>query len=124
MFVKRKPGLTLDQFKDHYENRHAPLAIKLIPQIVEYSRNYIVPDASYRPGHLANVNKEVAPDFDVMSEISFKSEEDYQKMVNTLNDPKSGQILAEDEERFVDRKAVVMYIVDEKRTAPELLGKG
>jgi EthD domain len=121
MFIKRKPGTTFEQFKHHYESNHVALALKLIPQIAEYSRNYVRHGESYKPAHLANVNKQVEADFDVLTEISFKTEVDYQKMVDTLADPKQGNQLAEDEETFVDRSAIVMYFVDERRTPPELL---
>lgn len=121
MFIKRKPGLTLDEFKDYYESNHVTLALKLIPQIAEYRRSYIVPGEVYKPGHLANVNHAVEPSFDVVTEISFKTEADYQKMVETLGEPKMGRILAEDEEKFVDRASIIMHIVEERRTPEELL---
>lgn len=124
MFIKRKSGLTLQEFKDYYENRHASLALRLVPQIAEYTRNYIIPGESYQPAHLANVNKEVDAAFDVVTEITFKTDADYQKMVATLAEPKMGKLLADDEEKFVDRSAIVMYFVDEKRTPAELLYKG
>jgi EthD domain len=124
MFIKRKPGMTVEQFRDHYENNHAALALKLIPQIAEYSRNYVRHGESYKPAHLANVNKEVEASFDVITEITFKTDVDYQRMVDTLADPKNGNQLAEDEEKFADRSTIVMYFVDERRTAPELLHQG
>jgi hypothetical protein len=122
MFIKRKNGLSQEEFRAYYEKNHAPLALKLLPSCFStYRRNYIIPGATYRPGHLAGVNTDVEPDFDVVTEVTFATEADYQKMLDTLNNPKLGVILAEDEERFVDRKAIVMYLVDEQSTAPELL---
>jgi hypothetical protein len=121
MFIKRKQGLTFKQFKDHYESRHAPLAIELIPYFIDYTRNYVVPDAAYRPGHLAGVMDQAEPEFDAVAEISFASDEDYRKMVAILNDPQKGKILAEDEERFVDRSKIKMFVVDAYETPRQLL---
>ena len=39
--LKRKTGITLEQFRDHYENSHAILAQKYLGHLlVEYKRNY------------------------------------------------------------------------------------
>lgn len=40
--LKRKEGVTHAEFRDHFENEHAPLAMKHIGHLfVEYRRNYI-----------------------------------------------------------------------------------
>ena len=36
-----KEGLSLADFRDHYEIQHAPLALKLFPMIRGYRRNYL-----------------------------------------------------------------------------------
>jgi EthD domain len=42
--VKRKPGLTQEQFRAHYESTHAPLAwSSLQPWLVRYTRNFLKP---------------------------------------------------------------------------------
>lgn len=126
MLIKRKPGLTLQEFKDYYESRHASLALKLAPQIAECTRNRATTSCrANRIGRLilADVNKDVDAAFDVVTDITFRTEADDQKMVNTLADPKMGKLLADDEEKFVDRSAIVMYFVEERRTPRELLYK-
>lgn len=116
--VKKKNGLTSEQFKDYYENKHAPLALKLLPFFSSYYRNYVIKDTDYKPAHLDEV-RPPAPDFDVITEISFASRELYEGMLAALKDPIVGKIIADDERNFLDRKAVVMFFVDEKISAVE-----
>jgi hypothetical protein len=44
-------------------------------------------------------------------------------MMNRLADPDVLNQIVEDEERFMDRKATLMFFVDEERTPRALLGK-
>ena len=40
--LKRKQGVTHEQFREHFENEHAPLAMQHIGHLfIEYRRNYI-----------------------------------------------------------------------------------
>jgi uncharacterized protein (TIGR02118 family) len=123
IFIKRKAGLTLNEFKVHYEETHVPLAIELCPFISQYVRNYVVPNAIYAPAHLPTAPDFVEPAFDVVSEISFDTSEDYQRMVDTLSDSKMAKVLAADEERFMDRSKIVMYFVDEVITPAAILSR-
>jgi hypothetical protein len=44
LFVKRKPGLTHEQFRAHYESTHAPLAKRTLSKwLVHYERNFLSP---------------------------------------------------------------------------------
>jgi uncharacterized protein (TIGR02118 family) len=115
-FLSKKPGLTRDEFIDYYETRHVPLINKHIPFYRNYRRSYPVEVQNYRTGHLDNQADARAP-FDVLTEVTFDSRADYQRMVDTLSDPEVGAIIARDEENFFDRSKMVIYIVDEYVTA-------
>lgn len=39
--VRRKPGLTVGQFRDYYEGNHAPLAVRTLTALRKYARNYL-----------------------------------------------------------------------------------
>ena len=42
VMVKRKPGLTPEQFRDGYENSHSRIAVRLFGHLwLEYRRNYL-----------------------------------------------------------------------------------
>jgi EthD domain len=110
---KRKPDMTPEQFRDHYENRHVPLALRLLPYFSGYARNYIRHDLAYRPEGLGVDN---APQFDVVTEVTFANDADYDLMMKQLAEPAVSRQIIEDEERFMDRKATLMFFVDEERT--------
>lgn len=119
LLVKRKPGLTPEQFREHYENRHVPLALKLLAGFESYQRNYVRHDLTYRPPHLTGTP--IEPNFDVVTEMRFRTEDDYRKMVARLADPAIQLQIAEDSERFMDRGSMQMFFVDEEITAQHQL---
>jgi hypothetical protein len=110
---KRKADMTPEQFRDHYENSHVPLALRLLPYFSDYARNYIRHDLAYRPEGLGVDN---APQFDVVTEVTFATEADYDLMMKRLADPTVSKQIIDDEERFMDRKATLMFFVDEERS--------
>jgi hypothetical protein len=40
--IRRKPGLSREGFLKHYEEVHAPLALKHFPTFKRYVRNHII----------------------------------------------------------------------------------
>lgn len=111
---RRKAGTTFEQFRDHYEHNHAPLAVRLLPYFKTYKRNYIRHGEQYRPSGIGAK----AADFDVVTELSFASRDDYERMLRALADPAILNQIIADEERFMDRspEGRMMFIVDEEQT--------
>lgn len=110
--LKRKPGTSRAQFKDYYEANHAPLIERLMPFYTDYRRNYFAETQDYETGHLDNkVESEL--DFDVITELTFSSRANYDKLVAALSDPAIGDIITRDEENFMDRSKMSVYIIDE-----------
>jgi hypothetical protein len=112
--LSRKPGLTDEQFREYYETKHAPLAVKLFPFFSDYRRNY------FRRGELHDF---VTPDvvevnFDVVTEMTFESEEGYKRMVDAYADPAVAKQIADDEEKFIDRTKTRAIRVYEEVTPP------
>jgi uncharacterized protein (TIGR02118 family) len=112
--AKRKPGLTFEQFREHYETRHAPLARSLLPQIKSYVRNYVRHDLSHQSAGPEPSGE--GPDFDVVTEFTFETREDYERLMAAYADPVIQRTIAEDEERFLDRAATRFFIVDVEGT--------
>ncbi|KKC25194.1 EthD domain-containing protein [Sphingomonas sp. SRS2] len=117
--VQRKEGLSYAAFKEYYENHHAPLITRLLPYFCDYTRNYIGEDEKGAPAHLDGTAME--PGFDVITEIAFSHREDYEKMLTSISDPVIGNQIAEDEDKFVRRGSIAMYIVDERKTPADQL---
>lgn len=106
LFVKRKPGLTHQQFRAHYESIHAPLAkAKLSKWLIRYERNFLSP-----------VPGQPEPPCDCITEFWYPNE-------TALNDciawarSEEGQILARDEENFMDRSSMQTFVADEATTS-------
>jgi len=103
LFVRRRPDLSHEQFREHYETRHAPLAVSVCPLIRRYVRNYFAP-----------VEGRDWP-FDVMTEFWFDSTQDRAATRNFAMSP-AGEVLAADEARFMDRASMTTFHVDERET--------
>jgi uncharacterized protein (TIGR02118 family) len=107
--IRRKPGLTLEEFSSYYFDQHAPLARRTIPPevndvIVRYVQSHAIALGSG------------APPFDCVTEIAFADLEGMQRWVEWYNGP-DGAVLRDDEERFMDRAARVVLVSDEREPA-------
>ncbi|MET0546466.1 MAG: EthD domain-containing protein [Caulobacterales bacterium] len=105
--ICRKPGMSPAAFRDHYENRHVPLAMRLFPQIKEHRRNYINDGGVMLPPVVA------IPAFDVFSELWFDDRAAFEAMIAIAMDPERGAEIRADEDRFLDRERSGILIVDE-----------
>ncbi|HLS79978.1 MAG TPA: EthD domain-containing protein [Steroidobacter sp.] len=101
--MKRKPGLSREEFIRHYEEHHAPLGQRLLG-FARYVRNYPEP----RPDG-------TEPPFDVISEFWFESKEALDRAL-AINASPQAQVLREDEARFIDMSTLVALRVDERAT--------
>jgi uncharacterized protein (TIGR02118 family) len=106
----RKPGMSVEAFREHYETRHAPLALSLIPQIKSYVRNYVRHDLDHAIEGFEGAGS--STDFDVVTEITYASRADYEASMRILDDPEVRRLIAEDEERFIDRTATKYFLVE------------
>ena len=119
LMFKRKPGMTAEQFREYYETRHVPLALRLFPYFKGYRRNYVCTDETFNlAGKLIPV-----PTYDVVTELTFESRVEFERMVRALEDPDVAKQIVDDEECFMDRSASVAFLVDEAVTPPERLRK-
>jgi hypothetical protein len=108
--IRRKPGMTLPQFIERYENGHAVLCAQMIPFMVKYLRRYVQPGETVR--------YEGAPDldFDVVTELWFESRSNYDLAMAALNDPNKAQRLSADERDLFDLASIRRFIVEEKES--------
>lgn len=108
-FLVRKPGMSSEEFREHYETRHVPLALRTFPEILRHQRNYVVPGGAHFPPDLG------MPAWDAVSDIWFADRAGFEAMVGRLGTPATAEIAA-DEERFLDRERCGMMIVEEVGT--------
>lgn len=102
--VKRKPGLSLEEFRDHYEQVHAPLARSLFPSLKRYVRNYV----TATPFSAGDEESQ----FDCITEQWFEDMQGFQAMVNEFAG-ESGRAIREDEKKFLDRAKTIYLLVEE-----------
>jgi hypothetical protein len=102
-FLKRKDGLTREEFYEHWEQRHAPLILdtpELARHIIRYEQHRRVPEPEWcgTPGYDGITVQWLAS---VDAFLAFTQE------------PKYAELIDPDEGRFLDRDAFVWMITEE-----------
>lgn len=117
VLLKRKPGLTLQQFIDHYENNHAPLGVKYQTRMVRYIRHYLHPSPYPLDGTI------VEAEYDVLTELWFEDKAAYDEGMALMMAPEANAVLNEDEARFLDlTKSRLAYIEEHESEIPGQVG--
>jgi uncharacterized protein (TIGR02118 family) len=98
IFFKRKPGMAVEAFQEHWRTIHADIISKL-PGIRRYVQNATLP-SGYRKGE---------PAFDAVAESWF---DDTQAMKALARMPEYAKVLA-DEPNFIDAPSMGSIITDE-----------
>ena len=108
-FLVRKPGITREEFRAHYESSHVPLALKTFPQIREHRRNYA--------WEATPVSAGIVPvPWDCVTEIWVTDRAAWDELVAFMSDPeRNGEVLA-DGEKFLDIPKCATLIVQEAIT--------
>jgi uncharacterized protein (TIGR02118 family) len=108
MFLKRRPGMSLDEFRDYYENCHAPLCQKYMNTgVSRYLRRYV----TAHPNPETGAASELA--FDVITELWFDDEAVFRGTVKYLSTSLMPPEVIEDEKRLFDREKTRMATVEE-----------
>lgn len=117
-FLKRKPGITPEQFRTHYENSHVRYAQKYIGHLLTgYVRSYptfAMLDPSNVPAGTEPKPYDIG--YDCITEMRVKDMADIEEIGSIFNDPQIQPILKEDERKFLDDSQTVMIICDEENT--------
>ena len=110
MFMKRKPGLSMEQFRDYYENSHVPLALKYSQSVARYVRRYIEPQP-----HAESGTCEELP-YDVITELWFDDEATWRGTVDYLANNVMPDEIVTDEANLFDRSTMRFATVVECET--------
>lgn len=114
--MKRKQGMSFEAFRDYYENNHAPLASRLCPHLVRYTRTYLTGwEPLARPAQLPD------PDFDCITECWYDVEGNWEERKMDLLPAEVFKQLAADEENFLDRRANRMVSTQQHESEPRTL---
>jgi hypothetical protein len=116
--LKRKPGMSKEGFRAHYEASHVKLAEQYIGHLLTgYHRNYPV-FASLNPSNQP-AGEEVLPydfGYDAVTEMRVKDDASLAEINRIFNDPAIQPILMADELRFLDRPSTVMLVCEETQS--------
>jgi uncharacterized protein (TIGR02118 family) len=112
LFLKRRPGMTFEAFKDYYENRHVPLCSKYTAGIDRYLRRYLTPHPNPDTGA-----KDELP-YDVITEMWFEDEAKYRGTVEYLSTSIMPDDVVADEKNLFDRSKIRMATIVECESSP------
>ena len=107
MFMKRRPGMTLEAFRDYYENHHVPLCLKYTSGVSRYVRRFVTPQRNPETGATQELQ------FDVITELWFEDEAVFRGTVDYLATSVMPDEIVEDEKRLFDRALTRMATVIE-----------
>lgn len=112
---KRKQGLSVEEFRHYYENNHTKLFTEYLaqPGIERYVRRYPTPIPNPISG------KVIPAEYDVIMEVWFTDRQLYEDFISRKQlDGPGVDIIARDEENFLDRDSMSMNTVEEVDTKP------
>ena len=102
--LKRKPGITAEQFREHYERSHVKMAQKYLGHLlIGYVRNYVGEARAAR----SQGQRPLEFDYDCLTEWTLASEEALEEVYRIFAIPEIGKEFYDDEANFLDRDAVV-----------------
>jgi hypothetical protein len=111
LFMKRRPGMSLEAFQDYYENHHAPLCVKYASGISRYVRRFITPHPNPETGATQELQ------FDVITELWFEDEATFRGTVDYLAKSIMPDEVIADEKRLFDRAKTRMATIVECESA-------
>lgn len=114
--IKRKPGISREEFLRHWKEDHGPL-VASIPELARHVRKYVqvhrvsIPelDAQERYGQTS-----LPAEYDGAVEMWFDSTEEMQKAFAVLADPVICKRLREDEDSFIDNNSSLSVMVGQE----------
>jgi uncharacterized protein (TIGR02118 family) len=105
--LKRRKGLSREDFVRYYESTHAKLGEKHVPNAARYVRRYL----QALPEPFTGTVRE--PDYDVVTELWFHNQADMDAAMSHLVEADVSQEIARDEENLFDRPMNRVYLVEE-----------
>jgi hypothetical protein len=119
VLLKRKPGMSAEEFRRAYESGHSRLAVRLFGHLwKQYRRHYLGAANSFtdvRGAAAETTTAEFPAPFDVITELVLDDLSAFEEMNCIV--AQNRELLAEDEERLFDRpncRILVCDTVEEK----------
>lgn len=116
LLLKRKPGMTRQQFRQHYETSHVMLAKKHLGHLFHDYRRHYVGDVIAMRGEEVVVNGVEEGAYDVITKIVFKDQAALDEFWRIYAIPEVFAELRADEQAFLDMPTMRVNICEEVRT--------
>ena len=111
LFMKRRPGMSFEAFKDYYENHHAPLCAQYASGMSRYLRRFVTPHPNPETGATDELQ------FDVITELWFEDEAVFRGTVKYLATSIMPDEVVADEKQLFDRTQTRMATIVECESA-------
>ena len=100
--IKMKAGLTDEEFLHYWKEKHGPLFSKIVPGV----RRYVQCHPVKVPG--------IEHEFDGIAEVWWDDLESYKNYFMNWRPSEEGEVLREDEKKFIDTSQMVRFVAEEK----------
>ncbi len=112
MCIKRKAGLSREEFQDYWRENHGALFMENaeIMRVKRYVQSHTI-TTPLNDG--MKISKGMMDEFDGVAEVWFDSDTEIMDGVSNEDIISIGDILLEDEQRFIDHAASCAFIVNE-----------
>lgn len=111
--LRRKPGMTLEEFQTYWREKHAPLVARHAETL--RIKRYVQVHTQDHPINAAMRSTRPGPDpYDGVAELWWDSIEDFTASASTPEGRDASRELLEDEKRFIDISQSPIWIAEEK----------
>lgn len=110
LFMKRRPGMGVDDFRSYYEEHHAPLCLQGGSVMTRYVRRYLDPQPHPETGVWED------PPFDVVTELWFDDEAVFRRTLAALTTTVVPDVIVRDEANLFDRSSFRIATVVERES--------
>ncbi len=97
IFLKRRPGMSVEDFRRYYEEVHVPLCLKYMGGVSRYLRRFIDPLPNPESGESGDLA------YDVITELWFEDEAVFRATVEYMSTSSMSEEVIEDERNLFDR---------------------
>ena len=109
--ISKKSSISEEDFKNYYENNHAPLIEGLFPTLDGYTRTYLF-ESNLLSDTLPLESDGAQSQFNVITELIFKNEEDLNQFFERGTHQDVVEAIRTDEANFLDGEKTIMYRVE------------
>jgi hypothetical protein len=115
MLLKRRPGLSMEEFVERYETLHVPLAERNATSLRHYARHYLHPGS-----HVMFGDEVLEPEYDVITELWYddRAALDGQQEWLRAQPDRVAAIIADEETLFDRTKSRFVFVEDRVSNLP------